>query len=104
MSKIRKAHTVEIIERRLKAAETSAAEPMELVGLQDELARVERKWREQIAEGSERRQPNDIPRLNAYFDRLLKQIDACLRGDVPAPAERAMLRAVRQKIVARPRD
>ncbi len=101
MSKIRKAHSVEIIEKRLKEAERSIVEPMELIGLQDELARVERKWREQIAEGSERRQPNDIPRLNDYFDRLTRQIEACLRRPAIDAAERAFLQKTLTAIAAR---
>lgn len=39
---------------------------MEFVGIWDELARVERKWREQMAVGSERRRAGD--------ERLVRQI------------------------------
>ena len=103
MSKIRKAHSVELIERRLKDAEVSLADAMELVSLQDELARVERKWREQIAQKSERRQPNDVPRLNAYFDRLQKQIEAAQRRADLHPTEQALLQRAHQAIAERPR-
>ena len=53
---------------------------LELIGLHDELSRVERKWRMQIAEGSERRKPaRDIQKLNDWFARLNRLIDRALR-------------------------
>ena len=104
MSKIRKAHSVELIERRLKDAESATVDAMELVSLEDELSRVERKWREQIAEGSDRRQPNDIPRLNAYFDRLQKQLEAALRRSPMHPAEQSLLQNSINAIQSRSRS
>lgn len=104
MSKVRKAHSVELIERRLRDAEASPASAMELIGLHDELARVERKWREQMVGGeSDRRRPGDVPRLNEYFDRLARQVEACLRAAGGDPAERALLERMRAAIAERSR-
>ena len=55
---MRPANTVKVITRRLEQAEAGeVVDPMELVSIHDELARVERKWLEQFAAGSERRKP-----------------------------------------------
>jgi hypothetical protein len=63
---MRPSNTVKIIERRLAQAEAAdQLEPMELVSLHDELARVERKWLGQFAEGSERRKAGDRDKLDA---------------------------------------
>ncbi len=65
--KIRTAHSVAMLLRRLQGVEGSAMlDAMEFVGIWDELARVERKWREQMAVGSERRRAGD--------ERLVRQI------------------------------
>ena len=101
MSHLRKAHSVEIIERRLKTAEAAGADAMELVSLHDELARVERKWHEQAAAGSDRRRPTDAAKLDAYFDRLARQVEAVLRRADVDPAERTLLDRARSAIAAR---
>ena len=104
MSHPRKAHSLELIERRLADAEAAVVvEPMELVGLHDELARLERKWREQIAAGSDRRRPGDPARLDGWFDRLGRQVAAAVRQGEGTPTERAMLAGVAGTIAARPR-
>ena len=96
--KKRVAHTVDIIKRLLEQAEMGTPEAMELIGLWDELARLERKWRMQWAEGSERRQPGHMDQLNNRFDRLQRLIERSLRqADEPA------LRDVLTKITERPR-
>lgn len=77
---IRPANTVKIIERRLAQAESSdQVEAMELVSLHDELARVERKWLEQFAAGSERRKPGDREKLKAWYGRLARLIERVLQ-------------------------
>ena len=89
---IRPANTVKIIERRLAQAEAAdRIEPMELVSLHDELARVERKWLAQFAQGSERRKPGDREKLKGWYRRLAALIERTLRG-VPAddPAARVL--------------
>ena len=93
MSKRRPAHTLVLIQSRLSDAEVGTPEAMELVSLADELSRVERKWREQIAAGSERRQPGDIPKLNALFERLKRQIERALRERKYIEAEEPLLHA-----------
>ena len=78
---IRPANTVKIIARRLEQAETGdAVDPMELVSLYDELARVERKWLAQFAAGSERRKPGDREKLKGWYRRLRLLIERTLRG------------------------
>jgi hypothetical protein len=103
MSHPRKSHTLEIVEKRLRDVESAAIpDPMELVGLHDELSRVERKWIEQTRAGSDRRQPGDKAKMDAYFDRLARQIDASLRRTDVDPAERGFLSAARTSITGRP--
>lgn len=89
---MRPANTVKIIARRLEQAEsaTTAVEPIELVSLYDELARVERKWAEQFAAGSERRQPGDREKLAGWYRRLRLLIEHALR-DLPASDPAAAL-------------
>lgn len=78
--------------RRLQGVEGSAvSDVMELVGIWDELARVERKWREQMAEGSERRRAGDEEKMRGWYERLVRQIERGLRqADLPV-AEVAVL-------------
>jgi len=92
MSKRRPAHTVTLILHRLSAAELSnELDPMELIGLHDELSRVERKWRMQIAEGSERRKPeSDTEKLNDWFARLNRLIDRAMRAKLDDPTRSAL--------------
>jgi len=108
MSQIRKAHSVEIIEKRLRDCESETApDVMELVGLHDELSRVERKWREK-AEG--RHQPAnsrtvrplaDAAAMNARADRLTRLIDARLRKPIDHAPEAALLKTVADQLKAR---
>ena len=103
MSKIRPAHTTVLLEKRLAAAENAAVpDVMELVGLQDEFARVERKWREQIAAGNDRRRPGDPAKLDAWFDRLARQFGRFLRTTPDDPAA-PLVTTTLAKIEARPR-
>ncbi len=104
MSQIRKAHSVEIIDRRLGTAESAdVPDVMELVGLHDELARVERKWigkRDEPRPGG--RPLSDAGQLDQRFDRLRRLVDAALRrpGD-DASGERQLLRRVADAIATR---
>jgi hypothetical protein len=104
MAKRRPAHTLVLIQSRLSDAEVGTPEAMELVSLADELARVERKWREQIAAGSERRQPGDIPKLNGLFERLKRQIERALRERKHIDAEGPLLRTTLAACVNRSQD
>jgi hypothetical protein len=98
MAKKRVAHTVDVIKRLFEQAEMGEPDAMELIGLWDELARLERKWRMQWAEGSERRKPEHMDQLNDHFDRLQRLIERSLRaGEEPA------LRPVLEKITTRSR-
>ena len=100
MSQIRKAHSVEIIDKRLRDCEVAGAsnvDVMELVGLYDELARVERKWREKSQApprtGPRARPPANPQHMNARFERLTRLVDAALRSQVAADSpERQLLR------------
>ena len=104
MSKIRPANTTVLLEKRLADVENAAAPDLwELIGLQDEFARVERKWVDQIAAGNDRRQPGDPAKLDKWFERLARQMDRALRSlpsDANDPAL-PMLMAARDKVAAR---
>jgi hypothetical protein len=109
VSQARKAHSVEIIDKRLRDVEIAGAanvDVMELVGLYDELARVERKWREKSLapphSGPRARPPANPQQMNARFERLTRLIDAALRSEsVSDSPERQLLRraadALRQR-------
>jgi hypothetical protein len=96
--KKRPSHTVDIIQRLFEQAETGSPDAMELLGLWDELARLERKWRLQYAEGLERRKPEHIKKLNRDFDRLQRLIERSLRA-----GEDAVLRDLLARIAGRSR-
>lgn len=103
MSNIRPANTTVLLEKRLAAIENaSVPDVMELVGLHDEFSRVERKWREQIARGNDRRQPGDPAKLDKWFDRLARQIDRVLRQPPDDPYV-PLLRTAREAIAGRAR-
>jgi hypothetical protein len=102
MSKRRPAHTVTLILHRLSTAELgNELDPMELIGLHDELSRVERKWQMQIDEGSERRKPeSDLQKLSDWFARLDRLIDRALRATVDESTTKALTdtkRAIAQR-------
>jgi hypothetical protein len=108
MSRIRKAHSVEIIDRRLATYEVEGvADAMELVGLHDELARVDRKWREKAAgampaqPGRGARPPANAAPIDGRFARLLNLLDATLRRGVGTDAERDLLRRAAESVRAR---
>ncbi len=99
MSNIRKAHSVEIIDRRLQTAEAGTPDLMELVGLHDELARVDRKWRAKAAAPRPGGRPlADAAALDARFDRLARLVAAALRRPGAAATERAFLRLVAEQL------
>jgi hypothetical protein len=98
MAKKRVAHTVDILKRLFDQAEMGDPDAMELLGIWDELARLERKWRLQWAEGSERRKPEHMDQLNGHFDRLQRLIERSLRAK-----EEPILRDVLAKVTARSR-
>jgi hypothetical protein len=99
---VRPANSVVMLLKRLGDVENAkAVDAMELVGIWDELARVDRKWREQTAGGSERRRDGDETKMAGWFARLIRQIERFLRQpEVPA-AERAALEQTLAKCRAR---
>ena len=108
MSQIRKAHSVEIIEHRLKAYESSGThDAMELLGLHDELSRVERKWKAKAAgewgvhHGPRARPLANAQQMDARFDRLKNLIDAALRATELVEQERAFLERIAAELNAR---
>ena len=98
---IRPSNTVKIIKRCLELLESGEPDVLELVGLHDELARLERKWLMQLEEGSERRKPTDVDKLDGWFRRLELQIERALRGKLAA-ADAQFLRDTLKKIQSRP--
>ena len=106
MSHIRKAHSVEIIDKRLRDCEIAdAADAMELIGLHDELSRVERKWREKFetprAAGPRTRPLADAAAMNARFERLTRLVAVALRRPGDETAERVLLRKVATQLAER---
>ena len=103
---IRPANSVSILQKRLTQAEaTHSVDAMELIGIHDELARIERKWIMQVNEGSDRRRPEtDRMKLAEWYRRLSMLIERWSRSPAAAhvPAEAAAVRAVTEKIAARP--
>ena len=106
MSQIRKAHSGEIIDKRLRDCEIAdAVDAMELIGLHDELSRVERKWREKYetprADGPRTRPLADAVAMNARFERLSRLVAAALRRPGEETAERTLLRKVETQMSER---
>jgi hypothetical protein len=112
VSEGRKAHSVEIIDKRLRNCEIAGAanvDVMELVGLYDELQRVERKWREKSQApprtGPRARPPANPTLINSRFERLTRLIDAALRhvGGAASPdsPERLLLQQVADALQSR---
>jgi hypothetical protein len=95
---IRPAQSVVMLERRLAEAEQGDPEPIELVSLLDEIARIERKWRIQLDAGSERRKPDDLGRVRRWYERVVRMIDRQLRAGV-GDAMRSQLEPARQSCV-----
>lgn len=97
----RPAHSVDIIKRLFSDFEMGTPSALDLAGLHDELSRLERKWLMQLAEGSERRKPTDVEKLDAWFERLTKLIEAAVRrGGHPAD-EAKLLEQTLEEIRAR---
>ena len=99
---IRPSNTVNIIKRRLELLEAGEPDVLELIGLHDELSRLERKWLIQLEEGSERRKPTDVDKLDAWFRRLQLQIERALRANQNT-SETQHLRETLAKIHSRPK-
>ena len=102
MPQVRKAHSVEIIDRRLRDAEAGIgddATAMGLVGLHDELARVERKWREKAAGTRPNGRPlADAAAIDGRFERLGRLVAAALRRGDGTADERALLEPVDRRL------
>ena len=106
MSSIRKAHTVEIIDKRLRDAEASdAVDPMELIGLHDELAHIERKWRlkhERLAEGQSHDRPlADAKAMDRRFQRLRQLLDVTARRGTGSEPEHRLMNEITQTLSRR---
>ena len=101
----RKAYTNEIIDRRLKQYESAGAvDALELMGLHDELSRVERKWIEKFTGAMVHARPRPLANhdhINARFERLTKLVDAALRSTSIAPIEREHLNRIATTLRAR---
>jgi hypothetical protein len=101
--KVRVANSVAMIQRRLQDVESAErVDVMELVGIWDELNRIDRKWRDQIAAGQlDRRSTDDEPKLQGYFDRLIRQIERKLREGHVDHTEETALRTALEKCRSR---
>ena len=98
VSSIRKAYSVEIIDRRLRDCEAGAVDALELIGLHDELARVERKWLEKAAalkDGRKSVRPlANADQMNRRFERLARLVEVALRRTTMAAGEREWLERI----------
>jgi hypothetical protein len=96
MSKARKAHSNEIIDRRLRQYESSdSVDSMELIELHNELSRVERKWIEKNSSGNERSNPPPLANhehINQRFERLARLIAVAVRRAPQGPERDALER------------
>jgi len=64
--------TIKLIEASLHRIENdSNASPLDALGVLDELRRLERKWREQVAAGSPRRIDADFRTMSGWYRRWL---------------------------------
>src|SRR4051794_33218628 len=74
-------YTVSIIQKSLDQLESDPSSgAMEALGIFDELRRLERKWREQVEQGSPRRIESDFATLNGWYRRWIvaaKAVVAC---------------------------
>jgi hypothetical protein len=104
MSQVRRAHSVEIIDRRLRDAEAAgqAVDALELVGLHDELARVERKWIVKRDDPRNGRPLADPVAINGRFERLARLVAAAVRRGGPDGPERQLLRQADDALRGRP--
>ena len=100
MAARRPANSVTVLQHRLAQAESSPPEAIELASIHDELSRIQRKWCMQFEEGSERRKPEDREKLNAWFGRLQRLVEAALRKQPDEPSAE-LLRATLRKIAER---
>lgn len=105
MSEPRKAHSVDVIDRRLSQYQSAGvADVMELVGLYDELARVERKRREKTARlkagGKADRPLANAAQHNVRLERLKIFVAAALRHtpQTGEASERFMLERVAREL------
>ena len=68
----RNSRTIRLIESSLHRLETDASSTsLDALGVLDELRRLERKWREQVAAGSPRRIDADFAELKGWYRRWL---------------------------------
>ena len=72
--------TIQLIERSLHRLETDATSTsLDALGVMDEIRRLEKMWREQVAAGSPRRIEADFETMKGWLRRWLlaaKQIEA----------------------------
>jgi len=102
--KIRTANSVALLERRLTDFERAdPQDPLEAFGIHDELQRLERKWIEQIAAGSDRRQADDPARIDGWYHRLQRQLERLNRSKAPDAAMRRLIKMSLDKVVLRRR-
>src|SRR5947209_3231841 len=99
--KKRPSHTVDIIKRLFSEYELGKPTAMELAGLHDEIARLERKWRMQLEEGSERRKSEDLDKLEAWYERTARLIESAIRRGNHPTEELKLLEQTINKIKRR---
>jgi len=82
----RSSRTIQLIERSLHRIESDASPTsLDALGVLDEIRRLEKKWREQVAAGSPRRIDADFATMKGWLRRWLlaaKQMQARAPADV----------------------
>jgi hypothetical protein len=77
--------TIQLIERSLHRLETDASSSsLDALGVLDEIRRLEKKWREQVAAGSPRRIEADFETMKGWLRRWIlaaKAIEAKEQGE-----------------------
>src|SRR3954463_6847826 len=90
--------TIKLIETSLHRVETDpGASPLDALGVLDEIRRLERKWREQVAAGSPRRVEADFRTMEGWLRRWLLAGKAII-GRSPDDNDRATLAAEVEKV------
>jgi hypothetical protein len=77
--------TISLIQSSLARLETDASSgALDALGLLDEMRRLERKWREQVAAGSPRRVEADFREMGGWYRRWIIAAKAIVpRDDLP---------------------
>jgi hypothetical protein len=90
--------TIQLIERSLHRLETDASSSsLDALGVLDEIRRLEKKWREQVAGGSPRRIEADFETMKGWLRRWILAASAI---EAKEPGEKMLKTAIGEVEVA----